>query len=75
MSEDTRKIIPAEHQNQNGELTDEQLDHVTGGEMLTAHLPFRFIKCAVNPQHRWPFGCEACPECGSTEFTCETQPN
>ena len=51
------------------ELNDEQLEEVSGGEdMLRSAVPSIYLKCAVDARHRWPYGLDACPVCGSTEF-------
>ena len=51
------------------ELNDEQLDYVSGGgELLLGAMPIIYLKCAVDARHPWPYGLDACPVCGSTEF-------
>ena len=51
------------------ELTDEQLAAVAGGEdLLLSAVPTIYLKCAVDSMHIWPYGLDACPVCGSTEF-------
>ena len=50
-------------------LTDDQLEEVTGGERLKLDAPpIIYLKCAVDARHIWPYGIDACPVCGSTEF-------
>lgn len=50
-------------------LNDEMLEEVTGGEDLSlSAIPMIYLKCAVDPSHCWPYGYDACPVCGSTEF-------
>ena len=54
---------------ENMSLTDEQLEKVTGGDDLSlSAMPIIYLKCAVDPRHNWPYGLDACPVCGSTEF-------
>ena len=51
------------------ELNDEQLEEVSGGEdILRSAVPIIYLKCAVDARHSWPYGLDACPVCGSTEF-------
>ena len=51
------------------ELNDEQLEEVSGGEdILRSMVPIIYLKCAVDSRHIWPYGVDACPVCGSTEF-------
>ena len=51
------------------ELTDDQLDDVSGGEDLKlSAVPSIYLKCAVDVRHIWPYGLDACPVCGSTQF-------
>ena len=62
-----KKIIP--ETNENKPLTDEQLEKVAGGEDLSlSAVPMIYLKCAVDASHIWPYGIDACPVCGSTEF-------
>jgi len=55
---------------ENTPLTDERLSEVSGGEatMLIAH-PVGFKYCAADPSHVYVDTLEACPVCGSKEFT------
>ena len=54
---------------ENTPLTDDQLEEVTGGEDLSlSAVPMIYLKCAVDARHIWPYGIDACPVCGSTEF-------
>jgi len=54
---------------ENMPLTDEQLEEVSGGEDLSlSAVPIIYLKCAVDSRHIWPYGIDACPVCGSTEF-------
>ena len=54
---------------ENKPLTDDQLEEVTGGEDLSlSAVPMIYLKCAVDARHNWPYGVDACPVCGSTEF-------
>ena len=47
------------------ELTDDQLDDVSGGEDLSlSAVPLIYLKCAVDVRHIWPYGLDACPVCG-----------
>lgn len=51
------------------ELTEDQLAEVSGGEDLPLSVvSTNYQKCAVDARHIWPFGIDACPVCGSTEF-------
>lgn len=51
------------------ELVEEQLEKVSGGDELSlSAMPIIYLKCAVDPRHIWPYGIDACPVCGSTEF-------
>lgn len=72
MNKESRKNIPSELENQSNELNDEQLEKISGGEMSLDEIPgirpVPYRRCAVNSQHCWPNGCDACPECGSTEY-------
>ena len=53
----------------NNPLTDERLEEVSGGEDLSlSAVPIIYLKCAVDARHIWPYGLDACPVCGSTEF-------
>ena len=53
----------------NNPLTDERLEEVSGGEDLSlSAVPIIYLKCAVDARHIWPYGIDACPVCGSTEF-------
>ena len=62
-----KKIIP--ETNEIKPLTDDQLEEVTGGEDLSlSAMPIIYLKCAVDARHIWPYGVDACPVCGSTEF-------
>ena len=59
---DSKKNMPAE-------LTEDQLEEVTGGAGLTIRLmSTNSLKCAVDPRHVWPNGARTCPVCGSTKF-------
>ena len=60
---DSKKNMPAE-------LTEDQLEEVTGGAGLTIRLmsTMENLKCAVDPRHVWPNGARTCPVCGSAEF-------
>lgn len=61
------KIIP--ENNEIKPLTEDQLGEVTGGEDLSlSAVPMIYLKCAVDSRHIWPYGIDACPVCGSTEF-------
>ena len=62
-----KKIIPENAEIQ--PLTDEQLEEVNGGALMTIRLlQNTYVKCAIDPQHPWPNGAKVCPVCGSTEF-------
>ena len=53
---------------ENVELNSEEMEKVSGGGLpLTAVLK-QHVYCAVDPNHRWPIGLDACPVCGSTKF-------
>ena len=66
MSEE-KKIVP--ENDKINPLTDEQLEEVSGGEDLSlSAMPIIYLKCAVDSRHVWPYGVDACPVCGSTEF-------
>ena len=61
------KKIPENAENK--PLTDDQLEEVSGGEDLSlSAVPMIYLKCAVDSRHIWPYGIDACPVCGSTEF-------
>lgn len=51
-------------------LTDEQLSEVSGGgmEKILVH-SMGFKRCAADPAHVYAAILDACPECGSKEFT------
>ena len=54
---------------ENTPLTDDQREEVTGGEDLSlSALPMIYLKCAVDARDIWPYGIDACPVCGLTEF-------
>ena len=62
-----KKIIPKA--NEINPLTDDQLEEVNGGEDLSlSAVPMIYLKCVVDSRHIWPYGVDACPVCGSTEF-------
>ena len=53
---------------ENMPLTDDQLEAVAGGDVSLSAMPIIYLKCAVDSRHVWPYGVDACPVCGSTEF-------
>ena len=57
--------------NKPAELTEDQLEEVSGGETVPAILvhPMGFKCCAANPDHVYPEIHAACPTCGCKEFT------
>ena len=57
---DSKKNMPAE-------LTEDQLEEVTGGLTIRLMSP-NSLKCALDPRHVWPNGARKCPVCGSTKF-------
>ena len=60
MMEDKRKV----------ELVDQQLSDVTGGEMPTIIVqPVPFKRCAADPTHVYVALHDACPVCGTKEFS------
>ncbi len=64
---ENRKTIPGNAGSK--PMTDEQLEKVSGGEELSlSAVPIIYLKCAVDARHIWPYGLDACPVCGSTEF-------
>ena len=64
---ENRKTIPENAGSK--PMTDEQLEKVSGGEELSlSAVPIIYLKCAVDARHIWPYGLDACPVCGSTEF-------
>ena len=67
MTED-RKLIPEIAENKL--LTDAQLSEVAGGEtdIILVH-PMAFKRCAADPTHVYVEVLDACPVCGSKEFT------
>ena len=66
MSEE-KKIIPETDEIMS--LSDDELEDISGGEDLSlSAIPIIYMKCAVNSRHAWPYGLDACPVCGSTEF-------
>lgn len=72
MNEEKNKNIPSEMENQNIELTEDQLDEVNGGaSRLTIRIAAGYRKCAANPAHvyvaRNPN--DVCPFCGAKEYT------
>ena len=51
-------------------LTDDQLSGVTGGETVNILVqPMAFKRCAANPDHVYVELHDACPICGTKEFT------
>jgi len=65
---DNEKRIPEGIENKT--LTDNQLSGVTGGEMRAFVLqPMGFKRCAADPTHVYVEIHDACPICGSKEFT------
>ena len=51
-------------------LTDEQLAEVSGGETVKIIIqPIGFKRCAADPSHVYVEIHDACPICGSKEFT------
>ena len=66
MSEE-KKIIP--ETNEINPLIDDLLKEVSGGDDLSlSAMPIIYLKCAVDSRHIWPYGVDACPVCGSTQF-------
>ena len=56
--------------NKPAELTEEQLEEVSGGEIVKIILqPMGMKRCAANPEHVYPDIHAACPTCGCKEFT------
>ena len=63
MTEPSQKNSPAE-------LADEQLAEVSGGRMVKIIAqPMAFKRCAADPTHIYAEVLDACPICGSKEFT------
>lgn len=75
MNEDTRKNIPSGKEIQNNELSEEQLDEVTGGLVTirvldtdgTTQRAGTISQCAGNPSHRYAArnANDVCPFCGA----------
>ena len=60
MMEDKKKV----------ELAEQQLSEVTGGDMpLIITQPIPFKRCAADPTHVYVALHDACPVCGTKEFT------
>ncbi len=56
--------------NKPAELKDDQLSEVSGGETVNILVqPMAFKRCAANPDHVYVEIHDACPICGSKEFT------
>ncbi len=57
--------------NKPAELTEDQLEEVSGGELNGDVLvqPMAFKRCAANPEHVYVAIHDACPICGCKEFT------
>jgi len=58
--------------NKPAELTEDQLEEVSGGETVRPIVqPMYFKYCAADPAHVYPGLHDACPICGCKEFTRE----
>ena len=64
---ENKKRIPEKEENKH--LTDEQLAEVSGGESVVVAHPTGFKRCAADPTHVYVEIHDACPICGSREFT------
>lgn len=66
--DENKKMIP--ESTENTPLSDDQLADVSGGEtvIILTH-PINAKRCAADPSHVYPAYADACPKCGSKEFT------
>lgn len=65
----TESIRKPEEMNK-AELTDDALEQAAGGEtVIILNQPMEFKICAANSAHVYPIIFDACPECGTKEYT------